>query len=51
VVAEAVASQAISEGVAIDDPMPICERIRAYAWNPVYVPYERIYRGRSTDQD
>jgi malate dehydrogenase (oxaloacetate-decarboxylating) len=50
VVAEAVMRQAIADGVAtLDDSIELSERIRAYAWNPVYLPYERIHRGRSTD--
>ncbi len=43
VVAEAVGRQAIAEGVA--DPggeADSAERIRAYVWEPVYQPYERI---------
>ena len=51
VVAEAVARQATKEGIAgINDASKIADLIRAYVWNPVYVPYERIYRGRSTDE-
>jgi len=43
VVSEAVARQAITEGVAsIGDADSLPERIRAYTWSPVYVPYERI---------
>ena len=43
VVSEAVARQAMAEGVAtIDDAASLPDRIRAYMWNPVYVPYERI---------
>ena len=51
VVSEAVARQALSEGVAaIDDAASLPDRIRAYMWNPVYVPYERVERGgRATD--
>jgi malate dehydrogenase (oxaloacetate-decarboxylating) len=51
VVSEAVARQAMAEGVAaIDDSESLPERIRAYAWNPEYVPYERVDRGgRATD--
>jgi malate dehydrogenase (oxaloacetate-decarboxylating) len=49
-VSEAVARQAIAEGVAeIEEEAGLPERIREYVWNPVYVPYERIERGRSTD--
>jgi malate dehydrogenase (oxaloacetate-decarboxylating) len=43
VVAEAVGRQAIAEGVA--DPggeADLSERIRAYVWEPVYQPYERV---------
>jgi malate dehydrogenase (oxaloacetate-decarboxylating) len=51
VVSEAVARQAISEGVAaIDDAASLPERIRAYVWNPAYIPYERTHHStRSTD--
>jgi malate dehydrogenase (oxaloacetate-decarboxylating) len=51
VVSEAVARQAIAEGVAtIEDAASLPDRIRAYVWNPVYVPYERTYHGgRATD--
>lgn len=50
VVAEAVARQAVEEGTAgIDGTVPLGDLIREYAWKPVYVPYERIDRGRSTD--
>jgi len=50
VVSEAVERQAIAEGVAeIEEEAGLPERIREYVWNPVYVPYERIERGRSTD--
>ena len=50
VVAEAVARQAIVEGVAtLDNSATLTEQLRAYVWDPVYVPYERIARGRSTD--
>jgi malate dehydrogenase (oxaloacetate-decarboxylating) len=49
-VAEAVARQAVAEGKAgVDSPDSVPERIRAYVWNPVYVPYERVKRTRSTD--
>jgi malate dehydrogenase (oxaloacetate-decarboxylating) len=43
VVAEAVARQAIADGTAeaVDDAT-LRERIRAYVWEPVYLPYERI---------
>ncbi len=51
VVSEAVARQAMAEGVAtIDDAASLPDRIRAYAWNPVYLPYERIeHGGRASD--
>ena len=51
VVSEAVARQALAENVAaIDDAAPLSERILAYMWNPVYVPYERVeHGGRATD--
>jgi malate dehydrogenase (oxaloacetate-decarboxylating) len=43
VVAEAVAKQAIADctAEAVDDAT-LRERIRAYVWEPVYHPYERI---------
>jgi malate dehydrogenase (oxaloacetate-decarboxylating) len=43
VVAEAVAKQAIADGTAeaVDDAT-LRQRIRAYVWEPVYHPYERI---------
>jgi malate dehydrogenase (oxaloacetate-decarboxylating) len=43
VVAEAVAKQAIADGTAeaVDDAT-LRERLRAYVWEPVYQPYERI---------
>jgi malate dehydrogenase (oxaloacetate-decarboxylating) len=50
VVAEAVARQAIAEGVAtIDDLATLPEQIRAYVWEPVYVPYKLVDRSRATD--
>jgi malate dehydrogenase (oxaloacetate-decarboxylating) len=50
VVAEAVARQAVVEGVAtLDNSATLTAQLRAYVWDPVYVPYERIARGRSTD--
>ena len=45
VVSEAVARQAMSEGVAANcDADSLPDRIRSYMWNAVYVPYERIGR-------
>ncbi|MGA7831643.1 MAG: NAD-dependent malic enzyme [Terracidiphilus sp.] len=43
VVAQAVAKQAIADGTAeaVDDAT-LRERLRAYVWEPVYLPYERI---------
>jgi malate dehydrogenase (oxaloacetate-decarboxylating) len=43
VIAEAVAKQAMADGTAeaVDDPT-LRARIRAYVWDPVYLPYERI---------
>jgi len=50
VVAEAVARQAIAEGVAaIENSATLSQQLRAYVWQPVYVPYQRIMRGRATD--
>jgi malate dehydrogenase (oxaloacetate-decarboxylating) len=42
-VAEAVAQQAMADGTAeaVDDAT-MRERLRAYFWEPVYRPYERI---------
>jgi malate dehydrogenase (oxaloacetate-decarboxylating) len=43
VVAEAVALQAMTDGTAETvDVETLRKRIRAYAWEPVYQPYERI---------
>jgi malate dehydrogenase (oxaloacetate-decarboxylating) len=43
VVAEAVARQALSEGIAqIEDPENLAEQLCDYVWEPVYIPYERI---------
>jgi len=43
VVAEAVARQAIAEGVAaISDPGTLSAQLRDYVWEPVYQPYERV---------
>ena len=43
VVAEAVAKQAMADGTAekMDDES-LRESLRAYVWEPVYLPYERI---------
>jgi len=44
VVAEAVGKQAIAEGVAeFASDETLREQLRAYVWEPVYRPYERIY--------
>ena len=43
IVAEAVGRQAIAEGVAdIADAPTLGEQLRAYVWEPVYRPYERL---------
>ncbi len=42
-VAESVARQAIADGVSeIADPATLPDQLRAYVWEPVYHPYERI---------
>jgi malate dehydrogenase (oxaloacetate-decarboxylating) len=42
-VAEAVGTQAIAEGVAeAVDEASLADELRAYVWEPEYVPYERI---------
>ena len=42
-VAEAVGKQAIADGVAeLADAATLNEKLRAYVWEPVYLPYERI---------
>ncbi len=44
VVAKAVALQAIADGVAdAVEEAALVEDLRAYVWEPVYRPYERIY--------
>jgi malate dehydrogenase (oxaloacetate-decarboxylating) len=43
VVAEAVAQQAVADGVAqIDGQNTIQQLLEAYVWEPEYLPYERI---------
>ena len=43
VIAEAVAKQAINDGTAeAMDDKTLRQRLRAYVWEPVYQPYERI---------
>jgi malate dehydrogenase (oxaloacetate-decarboxylating) len=43
VVAEAVANQAIADGIAaIKDASTLSAQLRAYVWEPVYLPYERV---------
>jgi len=43
VVAEAVGKQAISEGLAgVTDVKTFENELRAYIWEPVYLPYERL---------
>jgi malate dehydrogenase (oxaloacetate-decarboxylating) len=42
-VAEAVGKQAIADGVAeVADASTLNEKLRAYVWEPIYLPYERI---------
>ena len=44
VVGEAVALKAIADGVADGGgEANLKERLRAYVWEPIYLPYERIY--------
>jgi malate dehydrogenase (oxaloacetate-decarboxylating) len=43
VVAEAAGRQAMADGVAdADDKAAFAKKLRAYVWEPVYQPYERI---------
>ena len=43
VVAEAVARQAMAEGIAaVEEPASLPGQLRNYVWEPVYMPYERI---------
>jgi malate dehydrogenase (oxaloacetate-decarboxylating) len=42
VVAEAVIRQAISDGISELDPSRLSDQLRAYVWEPVYHPYQRI---------
>jgi malic enzyme len=43
IVGEAVAHQAVSDGVAdAATGETMKERIDAYVWEPVYLPYERV---------
>lgn len=42
-VGEAVGKQAIADGVAeIADEETLGKALRAYVWEPVYLPYERL---------
>jgi len=41
-VGEAVARQAIAEGISTLNEAEVNEALRAYVWEPVYQPYERI---------
>jgi malate dehydrogenase (oxaloacetate-decarboxylating) len=43
IVAEAVGRQAITDGVAVlADEASLDQQLRAYVWEPVYLPYERL---------
>jgi len=43
VVGEAVAQQAVADGVAdAKSAMNLEQRLKKYVWEPVYLPYERI---------
>jgi malate dehydrogenase (oxaloacetate-decarboxylating) len=50
-VAEAVARQAIAEGVSEIDPATIAGAMRDYVWVPVYHPYERIFLHAKGDRE
>ncbi|HEY1987480.1 MAG TPA: NAD-dependent malic enzyme [Terracidiphilus sp.] len=41
-VAESVARQAVGEGVSEMELSTLAEQLRAYVWEPVYHPYERV---------
>ena len=41
-VGEAVARQAIADGVSTLDPAEVPAALAAYVWEPIYLPYERI---------
>jgi malate dehydrogenase (oxaloacetate-decarboxylating) len=43
IVGEAVARQAVADGVSSTDLETIREQLLAYVWEPEYLPYERIY--------
>jgi len=43
IVAEAVGSQAVADGVSeLAGEATLKERLQAYVWEPVYLPYERL---------
>jgi len=41
-VGDAVARQAIADGVSSLDPAEVPAALAAYVWDPVYQPYERL---------